>query len=68
MIGLMTAYILFGAAGFIFLRNLRMQRREGWTFAIMTGVGFILWASIVIGRPLDLNRAIAWMIDNTFYR
>jgi hypothetical protein len=68
MIGLLATFTLFSAAGFLCLRYSRFRRREVGAFAIITLIGFILWASIIIGRPLDLNQAIAWMIENTLYR
>lgn len=64
MIGLVGTFIAFLVMGFLILRYLRMQAREVWAFAIITCIGFVLWASIVIHSPLDLNRAIGWMIDS----
>lgn len=63
MMGLLGIFILFTAAGFIILRNLGMHAREKWTFAIITMISFLLWASIVIEHPLDLNKGIGWVID-----
>ncbi|SFD75586.1 hypothetical protein SAMN05216378_1285 [Paenibacillus catalpae] len=66
MIGLLGAFIVFLAAGFIIMRELRLHRREVWTFAIITCTGFVLWVSIEVDHPLDLNKAISWMIESIF--
>jgi uncharacterized membrane protein YecN with MAPEG domain len=64
MIGLVGTFTAFLVVGFIVLRYLRMHAREVWVFTIITCIGFVLWASIVLHSPLDLNRAIGWMIDS----
>ncbi|WP_175532740.1 hypothetical protein [Paenibacillus catalpae] len=48
------------------MRELRLHRREVWTFAIITCTGFVLWVSIEVDHPLDLNKAISWMIESIF--
>ncbi|MCM3628304.1 hypothetical protein M3194_13105 [Paenibacillus glycanilyticus] len=66
MIALVGLFIVFLAVGFIVMRRLQMHRREVWAFAVISCMGFVLWASIVIDHPLDLNTAISWMIDSLF--
>ncbi|BFT72850.1 hypothetical protein [Paenibacillus sp. P36] len=64
MIGLLGTFIAFSVVGFVILRYLRLQAREVWAFVIITCIGFVLWVSIIMHHPLDLNKAIAWMIDS----
>ncbi|WP_337102703.1 hypothetical protein [Paenibacillus sp. YIM B09110] len=64
MMGLLGTYIILSAIAFLFLRFLRMHRREVWAFTILACIGFVLWTSIVLNHPLDLNQAIGRMIDS----
>lgn len=64
MIGLLGMFLIFFAAGFVIMRYLQMQRRELWAFTFITCIGFILWLSIIVKHPLDLNKAIGWMIES----
>lgn len=64
MIGLIGTFVAFLIVGFYVLRYLQLHAREKWAFAIITCIGFVLWASIIVHYPLDLNKAIECMIDS----
>ncbi|XEC93029.1 hypothetical protein AB6A23_16785 [Paenibacillus tarimensis] len=66
MIGLLGIFTIFLAAGLVIMRRQRSQSKEIWAFVTITCIGLVLWGSIVLHKPLDLNKAIAWIIDSMF--
>ncbi|NBD24785.1 hypothetical protein [Paenibacillus glycinis] len=63
MIRLIGLFVVFVAGGFMMMGRMNAERREKWTFIVLTCIGLALWASLLLHRPLDLNKAIGWMID-----
>ncbi|SFI40328.1 hypothetical protein SAMN02799624_00844 [Paenibacillus sp. UNC496MF] len=63
MIWLVLLYAAFLVAGFIAMKAMRATRKEKVLFVTITTIGGILWASLLLHRPLDVNRAIATVID-----
>ncbi|MFC4807844.1 hypothetical protein [Paenibacillus sp. GCM10023250] len=63
MIWLVLLYAVFLAAGFFGMKAIRASRKEKALFVTITTIGGILWGSLVLRRPLDVNRAIAIVID-----
>lgn len=66
MMGLIGAFALYMAAGIALMRKKRSTGKERGAFIIISVVGFLLWGSIVLQVPLDLNLAIARMLDSIF--
>ncbi|MZQ83266.1 hypothetical protein GQF01_14215 [Paenibacillus sp. 5J-6] len=48
------------------MRRIQSPRHEKWIFVVITCIGLALWVSLKIHRPIDLNKAIGWMIDQVF--
>ncbi|WP_372660348.1 hypothetical protein [Cohnella sp.] len=63
MIGLVILYILFLSGGLIVLKDKKFSRKETAFFIGVTTLGAILWGSIIVRHPLDLNKAIALIIN-----
>ncbi|MBO7742976.1 hypothetical protein I8J29_02125 [Paenibacillus sp. MWE-103] len=63
MIWLVLLYAAFLAAGFFAMKAMRATRKEKALFVTITTIGGILWGSLLLQRPLDVNRAIATVID-----
>ncbi|REE67628.1 hypothetical protein A8990_14255 [Paenibacillus taihuensis] len=63
MIWLILLYAAFLIAGFYILRAKNASRKEKTLFVVITTIGCVLWGSLLIRQPLDLNRAIAAAID-----
>jgi hypothetical protein len=66
MIGIAIVYVLFLIGGFWMLKRRHSIRREKVVFFSLTTIGFLLWVSLLLHRPLDMNRAIAYSIDYLF--
>ncbi|TCM99314.1 hypothetical protein EV294_102610 [Paenibacillus sp. BK033] len=64
MISLMLIALLFLTGGTIIVRRLHSSRNEMWVFIVISCIGIIIWSSIILYKPLDLNKAIGWMIDS----
>lgn len=64
MIGLLILYTLFLIGGLMVLNRVRkLIRKELLIFIGVTTVGGVLWGSIIVHHPLDLNKLIALIID-----
>ena len=64
MIGMLVLYILFLSGGLMILNRVRKLKRKEWFIFIgVTTVGGVLWGSIILQHPLDLNKFIAFIIE-----
>lgn len=64
MIGMLILYTLFLIGGLmVFNRARKLIRKELLIFIGLTTVGGVLWGSIIVHHPLDLNKVIALIID-----
>jgi len=63
MIGLIFLYILFLGGGLMTLRKRGQGRKEYYIYIGLTTAGAVLWGSIILRRPLDLNKVIAFVCD-----
>lgn len=64
MIGLFILYAAFMAGGlFLFNIQKKLMKKETIVYVGSTTVGAVLWGSIIMQHPLDLNEMIAWLID-----
>jgi hypothetical protein len=63
MIGMIFLYILFLGGGLMTLRKRRWERKECYIYIGLTTAGAILWGSIILRLPLDLNKVIAFICD-----
>ncbi|MCA0753759.1 hypothetical protein KP806_01765 [Paenibacillus sp. N4] len=66
MIGLLGIFTLFLAMGLVIMRRQRLLSKEIWAFVTITCIGLVLWGSIILQKPLDLNKAIAGIIESMF--
>ncbi len=62
IIRLAILYVLFLSVGLTVLKAKKFSGKEKAIFIGVTTIGGILWFSIIVRRPLDLNKAIAWML------
>ncbi|NHN33777.1 hypothetical protein [Paenibacillus agricola] len=44
------------------LRVYKGNKKETILFISITTLGAVLWGSIIVRHPLDLNKVIAWML------
>jgi hypothetical protein len=64
MIGMLVLYTLFLSGGLMILNRVRkLNKKEWFIFIGVTTVGGILWGSIIVHNPLDLNKIIALIIN-----
>ncbi|MGM0921309.1 MAG: hypothetical protein ACQEWW_08810 [Bacillota bacterium] len=64
MIAMLVLYTLFLSGGLMILNRVRKFNKKEWFIFIgVTTVGGILWGSIIVHHPLDLNKFIALIID-----
>lgn len=64
MIALLGLYTLFLGGGLMLLNRVRkLNRKECLLYIGVTTVGEILWGSIIVHHPLDLNKIIALIIS-----
>jgi hypothetical protein len=63
MIGMISMYILFLGGGLMILRKREQGRKECYIYIGLTTVGAVLWGSIILRCPLDLNKVIAYVCD-----
>jgi hypothetical protein len=64
MITMLGLYTLFLIGGLMLLNRVRkLNRKECLLFIGVTTVGGILWGSIIVHVPLDLNKIIALIIN-----
>jgi hypothetical protein len=66
MTWLLLLYSAFLVSGFAVMKAGKSGHKEKAFFAVITSIGCILWGSIVLRRPLDLNKAIGILIDFLF--
>ncbi|SFT09786.1 hypothetical protein [Paenibacillus sp. BC26] len=66
MTWLILLYIAFLIAGFIIMKAEHIGRKEKTVFVAITTIGCILWGSVIVHRPLDLNKWIGMAIDFMF--
>ncbi|SDW07680.1 hypothetical protein [Paenibacillus sp. CF384] len=66
MTWLILLYIAFLVSGFAVMKTQNIGRKEKILFVTITTIGCILWGSLVLHRPLDLNKAIGMAIDFIF--
>ncbi|MDQ0903481.1 MULTISPECIES: hypothetical protein [unclassified Paenibacillus] len=64
MISMLILYTIFLIGGLMVLNRVRkLIRKELLIFIGVTTVGGVLWGSIIVHHPLDLNKLIALIID-----
>lgn len=64
MISMLILYTIFLTGGLMVLNRVRkLIRKELLIFIGVTTVGGVLWGSIIVHHPLDLNKVIALIID-----
>ncbi|MDQ0872705.1 hypothetical protein QFZ77_001364 [Paenibacillus sp. V4I3] len=64
MISMLILYTIFLIGGLMVLNRVRkLIRKELLIFIGVTTVGGVLWGSIIVHHPLDLNKVIALIID-----
>lgn len=64
MIGMLVLYLLFLSSGLMILNRVqKLKRKEWFIFIGVTTMGGILWGSIILHHPLDLNKIIALIIN-----
>ncbi|MGG7618976.1 hypothetical protein [Bacillus coreaensis] len=64
MIGMLVLYTLFLSGGLMILNRVRkLNKKEWFLFIGVTTVGSVLWGSIIVHHPLDLNKFIALVIE-----
>ncbi|TFE26274.1 hypothetical protein [Cohnella luojiensis] len=56
-------YVLFLSGGLMVMKAKKFSGKEKAIYIGITTLGGILWFSIIVRRPLDLNKAIAWMFN-----
>jgi len=61
---LILLYIFFHIGGFWILRASPSQKKEMGLFFGLTTLGAVLWGSIILRHPLDVNKAIGWMLSH----
>ncbi|MBM7566348.1 hypothetical protein [Paenibacillus sacheonensis] len=69
MIWLLLLYAVFLVVGFLIMKSGQAGlagRKEKALFATITSIGCVLWLSLLLQRPLDLNKAIGMAIDFFF--
>lgn len=66
MMALAGTFAVYMAAGIALMRRKRLAGKEQRAFIVLSVIGFVLWGSIVLQVPLDLNQAIARTIDYIF--
>jgi uncharacterized membrane protein len=62
MIRVILLYALFLIGGMAVLIVYKSSRKDQALFICITTLGAALWGSIIMRQPLDLNRAIAWVL------
>ncbi|KRF42736.1 hypothetical protein [Paenibacillus sp. Soil787] len=64
MISMLILYTIFLIGGLMVLNRVRkLIRKELLIFIGVTTVGGVLWGSIIVHHPLDLNKIIALIMD-----
>lgn len=64
MIGMLVLYTLFLSGGLMILNRARTSNRKEWYIFIgVTTLGGVLWGSLILHHPLDLNKVIELIID-----
>lgn len=64
MIGMLVLYTLFLSGGLMILNRVRkLNKKEWFIFIGVTTAGGVLWGSIIVHHPLDLNKIIALIIN-----
>ncbi|WP_219836966.1 hypothetical protein [Paenibacillus sp. R14(2021)] len=63
MIPLIVCYALFICGGFVLHRRKWQNTKEKVIFVATTSLGLVMWICIFVRYPLDLNKAIAVILD-----
>ncbi|WP_219834003.1 hypothetical protein [Paenibacillus sp. R14(2021)] len=63
---MLIAYAAFLVIGLITMKRSKAARKEKAALFTITSIGAVLWASILLEHPLDLNRLIGWLIQMMF--
>lgn len=63
MITLSMSYFVFVGAALIKLRN-HSNIKEKSLVVVITTLGAILWGSVIVQHPIDINKIIAVIIDH----
>ncbi|GMK44756.1 hypothetical protein PghCCS26_18840 [Paenibacillus glycanilyticus] len=66
MIVLLLTYIAYLAISLILMKRYKADKKEKIALCTISLIGSVLWFSILLGHPLDLNALIGWLIETMF--
>ncbi|MDR6550215.1 hypothetical protein [Paenibacillus qinlingensis] len=63
MILITLIYLIYLILSFWSMMRVHTSTREKIINVVITTIGYLLFASILIDHPIDTNKIIGWMID-----
>lgn len=67
IIFLLISYVVYLAATIIIAIRLGLPRKESGINVVLTTLGCILYASILLDHPLDTNKFVGWIITSLLH-